>query len=209
MGAAGLTCSAVEMGDKGGLGVRLDLENVPQREENMTAYEMMLSESQERMLMVLKPELEAEARAVFEKWDLDFAIVGETIAEDRFLIMHNGEVKADLVLSKLSSTAPEYDRPWEPTPQAEELAEVPQIDPIDGLRALLASPNYAGKQWVYEQYDTMVMADSVRTPGLGAGLVRVHGTDKVLAFTSDVTPRYVRANPLRAANKRWPKPIAT
>ncbi|WP_209833235.1 phosphoribosylformylglycinamidine synthase subunit PurL [Ruegeria sp. HKCCE3926] len=201
MGAAGLTCSAVEMGDKGGLGVRLDLENVPQREENMTAYEMMLSESQERMLMVLKPELEAEARAVFEKWDLDFAIVGETIAEDRFLIMHNGEVKADLVLSKLSSTAPEYDRPWEPTPQAEELAEVPQIDPIDGLRALLASPNYAGKQWVYEQYDTMVMADSVRTPGLGAGMVRVHGTDKVLAFTSDVTPRYVRANPFEGGKQ--------
>ncbi|CUH48335.1 phosphoribosylformylglycinamidine synthase subunit PurL [Ruegeria atlantica] len=201
MGAAGLTCSAVEMGDKGGLGVRLDLENVPQREEDMTAYEMMLSESQERMLMVLKPELEVEARAVFEKWDLDFAIVGETIAEDRFLILHNGEVKADLVLSKLSSTAPEYDRPWEPTPEAEELAEVPQIDPIDGLRALLASPNYAGKQWVYEQYDTMVMADTARTPGLGAGMVRVHGTDKALAFTSDVTPRYVRANPVEGGKQ--------
>ncbi|MCE8517077.1 phosphoribosylformylglycinamidine synthase subunit PurL [Ruegeria pomeroyi] len=201
MGAAGLTCSAVEMGDKGGLGVRLDLENVPQREENMTAYEMMLSESQERMLMVLKPELEAEARAVFEKWDLDFAIVGETIAEDRFLIMHHGEVKADLVLSKLSSTAPEYDRPWVPTPAAEPLAEVPQIDPIDGLRALLASPNYGGKQWVYEQYDTMVMADSARTPGLGAGIVRVHGTDKALAFTSDVTPRYVRANPVEGGKQ--------
>ncbi|MEX0277145.1 MAG: phosphoribosylformylglycinamidine synthase subunit PurL [Ruegeria sp.] len=201
MGAAGLTCSAVEMGDKGGLGVRLDLENVPQREEKMTAYEMMLSESQERMLMVLKPELEAEARAVFEKWDLDFAIVGETIAEDRFLIMHNGEVKADLVLSKLSSTAPEYDRPWEPTPEATPLEEVPQIDPIDGLRALLASPNYAGKQWVYEQYDTMVMADTARTPGLGAGMIRVHGTDKALAFTSDVTPRYVRANPVEGGKQ--------
>ncbi|CAD0185746.1 Phosphoribosylformylglycinamidine synthase 2 [Ruegeria sp. THAF57] len=201
MGAAGLTCSAVEMGDKGGLGVRLDLENVPQREENMTAYEMMLSESQERMLMVLKPELEAEARAVFEKWDLDFAIVGETIAEDRFLIVHNGEVKADLVLSKLSSTAPEYDRPWVETPAAEELPEVPQIDPIDGLRSLLASPNYAGKQWVYEQYDTMVMADTARTPGLGAGMVRVHGTDKALAFTSDVTPRYVRANPVEGGKQ--------
>ncbi len=201
MGAAGLTCSAVEMGDKGGLGVRLDLENVPQREENMTAYEMMLSESQERMLMVLKPELESEARAVFEKWDLDFAIVGETITEDRFLIMHNGEIKADLVLSKLSSTAPEYDRPWEPTPESAPLEDVPQIDPIDGLRALLSSPNYAGKQWVYEQYDTMVMADSTRTPGLGAGMVRVHGTDKVLAFTSDVTPRYVRANPVEGGKQ--------
>ncbi|MGI9370103.1 MAG: phosphoribosylformylglycinamidine synthase subunit PurL [Ruegeria sp.] len=201
MGAAGLTCSAVEMGDKGGLGVRLDLETVPQREENMTAYEMMLSESQERMLMVLKPEKEAEARAVFEKWDLDFAIVGETIAEDRFLIMHNGETKADLPLSKLSSTAPEYDRPWELTPVAEQLDDVPQIDPIDGLHALLSSPNYAGKQWVYEQYDTMVMADSTRTPGLGAGVVRVHGTDKLLAFTSDVTPRYVRANPVEGGKQ--------
>lgn len=195
MGAAGLTCSAVEMGDKGGLGVKLNLEDVPQREENMTAYEMMLSESQERMLMVLKPELEAEARAVFVKWDLDFAIVGETIAEDRFLILHNGEIKADLPLSKLASTAPEYDRPWVETPVAAPLTDVPGIDPIDGLRALLSDPNYASKAWVYEQYDTMVMGDSARTPGLGAGIIRIHGTNKSIAFTSDVTPRYVKANP--------------
>ncbi|AVO38888.1 phosphoribosylformylglycinamidine synthase subunit PurL [Pukyongiella litopenaei] len=195
MGAAGLTCSAVEMGDKGGLGIRLDLDAVPQREEGMTAYEMMLSESQERMLMVLRPEKEAEAKAVFDKWDLDFAIVGETIPEDRFLILHGNTVKADLPLSKLSSTAPEYDRPWAPTPAAEPLADVPQIDPVDALRALIGSPNYAAKQWVYEQYDSMVMADTVRTPGLGAGIVRVHGTGKALAFASDVTPRYVRANP--------------
>ncbi|MEL6807419.1 MAG: phosphoribosylformylglycinamidine synthase subunit PurL [Pseudomonadota bacterium] len=195
MGAAGLTCSAVEMGDKGGLGVRLDLEKVPVRETAMTAYEMMLSESQERMLMVLRPELEAEAKAVFDKWDLDFAIVGETIAEDRFLIQLNGETKADLPLSKLASTAPEYDRPWVPTPAPEPLADVANIDPIDGLKALLGSPNYASKAWVFEQYDTMVMADSARTPGMGAGIIRVHGTDKALAFTSDVTPRYVQANP--------------
>ncbi|WP_238371235.1 phosphoribosylformylglycinamidine synthase subunit PurL [Heliomarina baculiformis] len=201
MGAAGLTCSAVEMGDKGGLGVRLDLEKVPVREENMTAYEMMLSESQERMLMVLRPEKEAEAKAVFDKWDLDFAIVGETIAEDRFLIMLDGEVKADLPLSKLSSTAPEYDRPWVETPAAEPLADVPQVDPIDALKILLESPNYAAKNWVYEQYDTMVMADSARTPGLGAGIIRVHGTDKALAFTSDVTPRYVKANPVEGGKQ--------
>jgi phosphoribosylformylglycinamidine synthase len=201
MGAAGLTCSAVEMGDKGKLGVKLNLEDVPQREDNMTAYEMMLSESQERMLMVLKPELEAEARAVFEKWDLDFAIVGETIAEDRFLIMHNGEVKADLPLSPLSGRAPEYDRPWVETPAAEELGDVPSIDAIDGLKALISSPNYAGKQWVYEQYDTMVMADSARLPGQGAGVIRVHGTDKKLAFTSDVTPRYVKANPVEGGKQ--------
>lgn len=201
MGAAGLTCSAVEMGDKGGLGVRLDLEKVPVREENMTAYEMMLSKSQERMLMVLRPELEAEAKAVFDKWDLDFAIVGETIAEDRFLIMLNGEVKADLPLSKLASTAPEYDRPWEETPAAEPLGEVTGVDPIDGLKALISDPNYAAKNWVFEQYDTMVMADSARTPGIGAGIIRVHGTDKSIAFTSDVTPRYVQANPVEGGKQ--------
>ena len=168
MGAAGLTCSAVEMGDKGNLGVRLDLEKVPTREHAMTAYEMMLSESQERMLMVLRPELEAEAKAVFDKWDLDFAIVGETIAEDRFLIVHNGEVKADLPLKALSGNAPEYDRPYVETPAAEPLSDVPGIDPIDGLSALISSPNYASKAWVFEQYDTMVMGDTVRLPGLGA-----------------------------------------
>ena len=201
MGAAGLTCSAVEMGDKGGLGIKLELDRVPQREENMTAYEMMLSESQERMLMVLNPELEAEARAVFDKWDLDFAIVGETIAEDRFLILHGNNVMADLPLSELSSSAPEYDRPWVETPAAEDLADVPGVDPIDGLKALLSSPNYAGKQWVYEQYDTQVMGDTVQRPGIGAGIVRIHGTNKAVAFTSDVTPRYVKANPIEGGKQ--------
>ncbi|RNF33393.1 phosphoribosylformylglycinamidine synthase subunit PurL [Paracoccus methylarcula] len=195
MGAAGLTCSAVEMGDKGGLGIKLILDEVPQRETNMTAYEMMLSESQERMLMVLKPEKEAEARAIFEKWDLDFAIVGETIPEDRFLILHGNEVKADLPLSKLSSSAPEYDRPWVETPAAGPAPALPAITPIAALKALIGSPNYAHKAWVWEQYDTQVGADTIRRPGLGAGVVRVHGTRKALAFTSDVTPRYVRANP--------------
>ncbi|WP_296643981.1 phosphoribosylformylglycinamidine synthase subunit PurL [Roseinatronobacter sp.] len=201
MGAAGLTCSAVEMGDKGGLGVKLQLNDVPQREAAMTAYEMMLSESQERMLMVLKPEMEAEARAIFEKWDLDFAIVGETIAEDRFLILHGNDVVADLPLSKLSSSAPEYDRPWVETPVADDLPELPAIAPLDGLRALIASPSYAHKGWVWEQYDSQVMGDTIRTPGLGAGVVRVHGTNKALAFTSDVTPRYVRANPFEGGKQ--------
>jgi phosphoribosylformylglycinamidine synthase II len=196
MGAAGLTCSAVEMGDKGGLGIQLQLDAVPQRETHMTAYEMMLSESQERMLMVLKPELEAVARAIFVKWDLDFAIVGETIAEDRFLILHGNEVKADLPLSKLSSSAPEYDRPWVATPAPAPLGEVPAIGALEGLRALIGSPSYAHKAWVYEQYDSQVLADTIRRPGLGAGVVRVHGTKKALAFTSDVTPRYVMANPV-------------
>jgi phosphoribosylformylglycinamidine synthase len=201
MGAAGLTCSAVEMGDKGGLGIQLTLDHVPQRETGMTAYEMMLSESQERMLMVLRPEKEAEARAVFEKWDLDFAIVGETIPEDRFVIVHGNETVADLPLSKLSSEAPEYDRPWEETPEPPALEPVAEVDPIDALRILVASPNYCSRAWIYEQYDHMVMADTIRPPGGGAGIVRVHGTDKALAFTSDVTPRYVRANPIEGGRQ--------
>ncbi|NHB76819.1 phosphoribosylformylglycinamidine synthase subunit PurL [Rhodobacter calidifons] len=201
MGAAGLTCSAVEMGDKGGLGIKLQLDDVPQRETGMTAYEMMLSESQERMLMVLKPEKEAEARAIFEKWDLDFAIVGETIPEDRFLILHGNEVKADIPLSKLSSSAPEYDRPWVPTPPPAPLGEVPEIGAMDGLRALIGSPSHAHKGWVYEQYDSQVGADTLVTPGLPAGVVRVHGTGKALAFTSDVTPRYVKANPVEGGRQ--------
>lgn len=201
MGAAGLTCSAVEMGDKGGLGIRLDLDRVPTRETAMTAYEMMLSESQERMLMVLKPEKEAEARAIFDKWDLDFAIVGETIAEDRFLILHGNAVKADLPLSKLSSNAPEYDRPWVETAPAAALPALPEIAPIAALRALIGSPSYAHKAWVWEQYDTQVGADTIRKPGLGAGVVRVHGTTKALAFTSDVTPRYVKANPVQGGRQ--------
>ena len=201
MGAAGLTCSAVEMGDKGGLGIKLTLDHVPQRETGMTAYEMMLSESQERMLMVLKPEKEAEAREIFEKWDLDFAIVGETIAEDRFLITHGNEIKADLPLSRLSSSAPEYDRPWIETPPAAAAAPLPEITPVAALRALIGSPNYAHKSWVWEQYDTQVGADTIRRPGIGAGVVRVHGTAKALAFTSDVTPRYVKANPYRGGKQ--------
>ncbi len=201
MGAAGLTCSAVEMGDKGKLGIKLNLDRVPVREENMTAYEMMLSESQERMLMVLKPEKEAEAKAIFDKWDLDFAVVGETIAEDRFLILHGNEVKADLTLSQLSSTAPEYDRPWVETPAPPALADVPDIDPIAALTALISSPGYAHKAWVWEQYDSQVMADTVLTPGAGAGVVRVHDTGKMLAFTSDVTPRYVKANPFEGGKQ--------
>jgi phosphoribosylformylglycinamidine synthase subunit PurL len=195
MGAAGLTCSAVEMGDKGSLGIRLDLERVPVREEGMTAYEMMLSESQERMLMVLRPEKEAEARAVFEKWDLDFAVVGETIPEDRFIVRLNGVVKADLPLKALSGEAPVYDRPWTATPTPGPMGSVPEIDPGEALLRLMASPNLASRAWVWSQYDQQVMGDTVLPPGSDAGVVRVHGTGKGLAFTADVTPRYCLADP--------------
>lgn len=152
--------------------------------------------------MVLRPEMEEEARAIFAKWDLDFAIVGETIAEDRFLILHGNEVKADLPLSKLSSSAPEYDRPWVESPRPEALpAQLPAITPIAALKALIGSPNHAHKAWVWEQYDSQVGADTIRRPGMGAGVVRVHGTQKALAFTSDVTPRYVKANPFEGGKQ--------
>ena len=201
MGAAGLTCSAVEMGDKGGLGIRLDLDRVPVREAGMTAYEMMLSESQERMLMVLRPEKEAAAREVFDKWDLDFAIVGETIAEDRFLILHGNRVMADLPLKALSGTAPEYDRPWIETPVPPPLGPVPEVDLGEALLRLVGSPNHSSRRWVWTQYDHQVMADTVLPPGSDAGVVRVHGTTKAIAFTSDVTPRYCRANPERGGTQ--------
>jgi phosphoribosylformylglycinamidine synthase subunit PurL len=209
MGAAGLTCSAVEMGDKGDLGIRLDLDRVPVRETGMTAYEMMLSESQERMLMVLRPEKEAEARAVFEKWDLDFAIVGETIAEDRFLVMHGNETKADLPLKALSGEAPEYDRPWVETPPAPPLGPVPEIDVGEALLALIGSPNHASRAWVWRQYDHMVLADTVLPPGSDAGVVRVHGTTR--RSPSPRTSTRATAAPIRGAAgcRRWPRPIAT
>ena len=201
MGAAGLTCSAVEMGDKGNLGISLDLEKVPTREPDMSAYEMMLSESQERMLMVLDPQKEHLAKSIFDKWDLDFAIVGETISEDRFLIKLNGEVKADLPLKALAGNSPEYDRPWIETPTPDELRDVVEINAIDGLKALISSVNYCSKHWIYEQYDSQVMADTIQRPGFGAGIIRVHGTEKSVAFTSDVTPRYVKANPLEGGKQ--------
>ena len=201
MGAAGLTCSAIEMGDKGGLGVELDLDAVPCREEAMSAYEMMLSESQERMLMVLKPERERQAKAIFDKWDLDFAIVGHTIAEDRFRIRQGGEIKADLPLKALSRAAPEYDRPWIETAVPAPLGEVPEVDPAQALVALMGSPNLCSRAWVWRQYDHMVMADTVVRPGSDAAVVRVHGTAKALAFTSDVTPRYCLANPVEGGKQ--------
>ncbi len=201
MGAAGLTCSAVEMGDKGGLGVTLDLDRVPCREDAMTAYEMMLSESQERMLMVLRPEKEAEARAIFDKWDLDFAVIGETTPEDRFVVRHRGAVMVDLPLRALSGEAPEYDRPWVQSPPPPPLGPLPQIEPTEALLRLLAHPNHCSRAWVWRQYDAQVLADTVQVPGGDAGVVRVHGTRKALAFTADVTPRYCKADPVQGGRQ--------
>ena len=198
MGAAGLTCSAVEMGAKGDLGIELDLDKVPVREEGMSAYEMMLSESQERMLMVLRPEKEKEAEAIFTKWGLDFAIVGKTTDDLRFRVLHQGQEVANLPIKELGDQAPEYDRPWiEPKkPEPLRAGDVPQADVADALLKLLSSPDLSSRRWVWEQYDTLIQGNSLQLPGGDAGVVRVDGhPTKALAFSSDVTPRYCEADP--------------
>ncbi len=204
MGAAGLTCSAVEMGAKGDLGIELELDKVPVREERMTAYEMMLSESQERMLMVLEPSREEIAKAIFVKWGLDFAIVGHTTDDLRFRVIHQGEEVANLPIKELGDQAPEYDRPWvepkTPAPLAE--GDVPQADVADALVRLVGSPNNSSRRWVYEQYDTLIQGNSLQLPGGDAGVVRVDThPKKALAFSSDVTPRYVEADPFEGGKQ--------
>ncbi|RWB33065.1 MAG: phosphoribosylformylglycinamidine synthase subunit PurL [Mesorhizobium sp.] len=198
MGAAGLTCSAVEMGAKGDLGIELDLDKVPVREERMSAYEMMLSESQERMLMVLRPEKEKEAEAIFHKWGLDFAIVGKTTDDLRFRVLHQGDEVANLPIKDLGDQAPEYDRPWaepkKPPPLA--ASDAPQADVAEALLKLLGGPDLSSRRWVWEQYDTLIQGNSLQLPGGDAGVVRVEGhPTKALAFSSDVTPRYCEADP--------------
>ncbi len=204
MGAAGLTCSAVEMGAKGDLGVELDLDKVPCREEGMTAYEMMLSESQERMLMVLDPAREKDAEAIFVKWGLDFAVVGRTTDDLRFRIRRHGEVMADLPIKDLGDQAPEYDRPFVKADKPKPLspADVPAPNDIsDVLVKMLGLPDMCSRRWIWEQYDHMVMGDTVGRPGGDAGVVRVHGTQKGLAIACDVTPRYVAADPAMGAKQ--------
>jgi phosphoribosylformylglycinamidine synthase II len=209
MGAAGLTSSSFEMASKGGMGVELALDDVPQREPNMTAYEMMLSESQERMLMVLRPGSEDQARAIFEKWELDFAVIGRLTDTGRMVLRHKGQVVADLPIDPLALASPEYDekdRPWVPTPPRTEISpdDIAQPnDPLAVLERLMATPDLCSKRWIWEQYDHMVMADTlgIGRPGGDAAIVRVHDTKKALAMTSDCTPRYCYADPLQGGRQ--------
>jgi phosphoribosylformylglycinamidine synthase len=210
MGAAGLTSSSFEMASKGGLGVELNLDNVPQREAGMTVYEMMLSESQERMLMILKPGREDVARRIFEKWELDFAIIGKLTDSGHMILKHKGEIVGDLPIDPLAQASPEYDRPWTPTPKRAILKseDVPAPNDIPGaLLTLIASPDLCSKRWIWEQYDHMVMADTAQRPGGDATVMRVHGTRKALALTSDSTPRYCLADPVeggkQAVTEAW------
>jgi phosphoribosylformylglycinamidine synthase II len=204
MGAAGLTCSAVEMGAKGGLGVTLELDQVPCRETGMSAYEMMLSESQERMLMVLKPEKEVEAEAIFRKWGLDFAVVGETTPTKRFIVKHGGDVMADLPIKELGDEAPVYQRPFVETPKRPDIfaADVPQPKDFgQALLQLVGSSDLCSKRWVWEQYDHVILGNTVQRPGGDAAVVRVLDGPKALALTTDVTPRYCEADPFEGGKQ--------
>jgi phosphoribosylformylglycinamidine synthase len=202
MGAAGLTSSSVEMASKGGVGIRLDMNRVPCREEGMTPYEMMLSESQERMLMVLKPGREGEAEAIFRKWELDFAVIGEVTDTGRMQLVWNGETVADIPLDPLAVEAPLYERPYVIPKAPEPLADIPESTDIAAdLLKLMGSPNIASRRWVLEQYDQSVGADTVQRPGGDAAVVRVHGSKKALAITTDCTPRYCYADPVEGGKQ--------
>ena len=210
MGAAGLTCSAVEMGAKGDLGVTLNLDKVPCREIGMSAYEMMLSESQERMLMVLKPEKEQEAEAIFRKWGLDFAVVGETTPTKRFIVRHGGAVMADLPIKELGDEAPVYDRPFAETEKRKivQAADVvPPMPTATALEKLIGAPDLCSRRWVWEQYDHVIIGNTVQRPGGDAAVVRINDGPKALALTSDVTPRYCEADPfeggMQAVAEAW------
>jgi phosphoribosylformylglycinamidine synthase II len=202
MGAAGLTSSSVEMASKGGVGLHLNMDAVPQREEGMTAYEMMLSESQERMLMVLKPGREDFAEAIFRKWELDFAVIGHVTDTGRMVLTHKGETVCDIPLGPLADEAPLYDRPtatkeeYKAWAAVKPLGDVPESTDITAdLLKLMASPDIASRRWIWEQYDHMVGGDTVQRPGGDAAVVRVHGTRKGLAMSTDCTPRYCYADP--------------
>ncbi|MCR9257576.1 MAG: phosphoribosylformylglycinamidine synthase subunit PurL [Alphaproteobacteria bacterium] len=204
MGAAGLTSSSVEMSDKGGTGIDLDLDKVPVREEGMTAYEIMLSESQERMLMVLKPEATEKARAIMEKWELDYAEIGFVTDTGRLRLSKDGEIKADIPVQPLVSQSPVYDRPYLPTPPRAVLAPEETTAPGDLMQALvrlMGGPNLSSRRWIWEQYDHLIMGDTAIRPGGDASVVRVRDTDKALALSVDCTPRYCYADPVQGGRQ--------
>jgi phosphoribosylformylglycinamidine synthase len=204
MGAAGLTSSSFEMASRGGMGIDLDLDEVPMRETGMSAYDLMLSESQERMLIVLKAGREDDARTIFEKWELDFAVIGRLTKSGRMVLKMGGEVVADLPVAPLVEAAPEYDRPHRQTPARPEILAsdiVPKKGIKDALLTLIAAPDLCSKRWIWEQYDHMVMADTVARPGGDAAVIRIHDSNRALAITTDCTPRYVAADPVEGGKQ--------
>ena len=213
MGAAGLTSSSVEMADKGGVGIELELDRVPTREEGMTAYEMMLSESQERMLMILKPGSEKIAERVFRKWELDFSVIGYTTDTGRLVVRHRGMVEADIPLAALAHAAPVYERPWTKTePQATVAPEaVPAPNSqLGALECLMGSPALASRRWIWEQYDHMVMADTVQRPGGDAARgARARHQEGARHLLRRDAPLLRRRSASRARSRRSPNAGAT
>ena len=203
MGAAGLTSSSFEMASKGGMGVELNMNLVPQREEGMTPYEMMLSESQERMLIILKPGKEGLASKIFAKWELDFAVIGHLTNTGRMVLKFNNETVCDLPIDPLAQASPEYDRPWVASKKLPEVAasSVKDVPWRVALTTLMGCPDIASRRWIWEQYDHMVMADTTQRPGGDAAVVRIHGSNRALAITTDVTPRYVKADPFEGGKQ--------
>ena len=215
MGAAGLTSSSVEMAGKGGVGITLDMDAVPQRETAMTAYEMMLSESQERMLIVLKPEREALARAIFEKWELDFAVIGHLTDTGRIVVTHGGQVMADIPLDPLAEQAPLYHRPTAPAPPPPPLGAVTHgVSVIDALTRLIGCPDLCSRAWIWDQYDSTIGGQTIKRPGAAdAAIVRIEDRTLALALTTDCTPRYCAADArmggMQAVAEAWRNITAT
>ena len=199
MGAAGLTSSSVEMASKGELGIEIHLDKVPCREDKMTPYEMMLSESQERMLIILEDEKEKEAKKIFEKWDLDFVVIGKTTNTNNLTLKYNNEIVGEIPINFLASKAPIYDRKWKKIKLPEKKIELKNLKKIkleEALLKILSSPNQSNKSWVTNQFDQMVMCDTVQKSGANAAVIRIHNKEKAIAVTVDSSANYCKAHPL-------------
>jgi phosphoribosylformylglycinamidine synthase len=200
MGAAGLTSSSIEMASKGNLGIEINLNKVPCREAKMTPYEIMLSESQERMLIVLESGKEEQAKKIFDKWNLDFAVIGKTTKSKKIELYFDDKQVADIPVNTLVENSPMYDRKWKkaklPKKNKIKKEDLKNLKIIDVLKKILANPNVCSKEWIWQQYDHTVMGDTIQKPGGDSGVVRVHGTDKAVAASVDSSAVYCWAHPL-------------
>ena len=199
MGAAGLTSSSVEMASKGSLGIELELDKVPCREENMTPYEMMLSESQERMLIILEDGKENNARKIFEKWDLDFVVIGKTTNTKNLIMKFKNKIEGIIPIEALASKAPIYDRKWSKKKQSKKKIELKSLKKVgleEGLIKILSSPNHSNKSWVTSQYDQMVMCDTAQRSGSDAAIIRIHKKNKAIAVSVDSSANYCKSHPI-------------
>jgi len=200
MGAAGLTSSSIEMASKGNLGIEINLNKVPCREAKMTPYEIMLSESQERMLIVLESGKEEQAKKIFDKWNLDFAVIGKTTKSKKIELYFDDKQVADIPVNTLVENSPMYDRKWKkaklPKKNKIKKEDLKNLKIIDVLKKILANPNVCSKEWIWQQYDHTVMGDTIQKPGGDSGVVRVHGTEKAVAASVDSSAVYCWAHPL-------------